>query len=66
MSKQLFGVFFRIDKAVFMRNAVIRSSGAYVPSRVLPNSYFDESLGEDVSTWLCGNLHIKERRWCAS
>ncbi|MEL6255935.1 MAG: ketoacyl-ACP synthase III [Bacteroidota bacterium] len=48
-----------------MRNAVIRSSGAYVPSRVLPNSYFDESLGEDVSTWLCGNLQIKERRWCA-
>ena len=48
-----------------MRNAVIRSTGAYVPQRVLPNSYFDESLGIDVSTWLSSHLGIKERRWCA-
>jgi len=32
---------------------------------VLPNSYFDEQLGVDVSTWLESNLHIYERRWCA-
>lgn len=48
-----------------MRNAVIRSTGAYVPKKILPNSYFDETLGEDVSTWLSNNLKIKERRWCA-
>ncbi|MEL6674493.1 MAG: ketoacyl-ACP synthase III [Bacteroidota bacterium] len=47
-----------------MRNAVIKSTGAYVPKRVLPNSYFDELLGEDVNTWLSSNLHIYERRWC--
>ncbi|MDX2247219.1 MAG: ketoacyl-ACP synthase III [Bacteroidia bacterium] len=48
-----------------MRNAVIRATGAYVPKRVLTNSYFDELLGEDVSTWLSTNLQIDERRWCA-
>lgn len=47
------------------RNAVILSTGAYLPKRVLPNSYFDELLGEDVSTWLENNLQIRERRWCA-
>lgn len=47
------------------RNAVILSTGAYLPKRVLPNSYFDELLGEDVSTWLETNLQIQERRWCA-
>ncbi len=48
-----------------MRNAVITSTGAYLPKRVLPNRYFDELLGTDVSTWLEGNLQIYERRWCA-
>lgn len=47
------------------RNAVILSTGAYLPKQVLPNSYFDELLGEDVSTWLETNLQIQERRWCA-
>lgn len=47
-----------------MRNAVIKATGAYVPKRVLPNSYFDELLGEDVHTWLENNLKIYERRWC--
>jgi 3-oxoacyl-[acyl-carrier-protein] synthase-3 len=47
-----------------MRNAVILSSGAYVPRRVMPNSYFNESLGEDVDSWLRTNLNIFERRWC--
>ncbi|MDP5169231.1 MAG: ketoacyl-ACP synthase III [Bacteroidia bacterium] len=46
------------------RNAVILSTGAYVPKRVLPNSYFDELLGENVSQWLESNLEIYERRWC--
>ncbi|WNJ19881.1 ketoacyl-ACP synthase III [Pontibacter sp. G13] len=48
-----------------MRNAVIRSSGAYLPKRRLTNAYFDETLGENVSEWLETNLEIYERRWCA-
>lgn len=48
-----------------MRNAVIRATGAYLPERVLPNSYFNELLGEDVNTWLVNNLNIHERRWCS-
>jgi len=48
-----------------MRNAQIISSGAYVPERILPNSYFDELLGENVSEWLEEVVHIKSRRWCS-
>ncbi len=48
-----------------MRNAILISCGAYAPQRVLPNSYFDELLGEDVSTWLEENVQIFERHWCA-
>lgn len=47
-----------------MRNAVILSTGSYAPSQALPNSYFDELLGENVSSWLEENLHIYERHWC--
>lgn len=47
-----------------MRNAVILSSGAYAPDRVLPNAYFNELLGEDVDAWLRANVEIYERRWC--
>jgi 3-oxoacyl-[acyl-carrier-protein] synthase-3 len=47
-----------------IRNAQIVSSGMYVPERIVPNSYFNELLGEDVDTWLRENLTIKERRWC--
>lgn len=36
----------------------------YVPEKVVPNTYFDELLGEDVSTWLEENVQIYERRWC--
>lgn len=49
-----------------MRNSIIIGSGSYAPERVLPNSYFNELLGEDVDTWLQSNLTIKERRWCAA
>ena len=48
-----------------MRNANIISCGAYAPARVIPNHYFDELLGEDVSTWLEEKVQIFERRWCA-
>ncbi len=45
------------------RNARIIATGTAVPNRVIPNSYFDELLGENVSTWLEENLTIQERRW---
>ncbi|MBL7906835.1 MAG: ketoacyl-ACP synthase III [Bacteroidales bacterium] len=48
-----------------MRNAIIHSTGAYVPEKVVPNSYFDELLGENVSDWLVENVQIFERRWAA-
>jgi 3-oxoacyl-[acyl-carrier-protein] synthase-3 len=47
------------------RNAVIHSTGTYVPERVIPNSYFNELLGEDVDSWLREHVEIYERRWCA-
>lgn len=47
-----------------IRNAQIVASGMYVPEKVLPNSFFNELLGEDVDTWLRENLTIRERRWC--
>jgi len=47
------------------RNAIIHSTGTYVPDRVIPNSYFNELLGEDVDSWLRENVEIYERRWCA-
>lgn len=45
------------------RNAVIAGTGMYVPSKVVPNTYFNELLGEDVDTWLRNNVQIYERRW---
>jgi 3-oxoacyl-[acyl-carrier-protein] synthase-3 len=47
-----------------IRNAKIVASGMFVPEKIVPNSYFNEILGEDVDTWLRENLTIKERRWC--
>lgn len=54
-----------LHKKNMMRNAYILSTGAYAPERVIPNSYFDALLGEDVDTWLRENVQIFERRWCA-
>ena len=48
-----------------MRNAVIYSTGAYLPKRLLPNSYFNALLGENVDTWLRENLNIYQRYWCS-
>jgi 3-oxoacyl-[acyl-carrier-protein] synthase-3 len=45
------------------RNAKIIATGSSVPEKVVPNSFFNEVLGEDVDTWLQTNLTIKERRW---
>lgn len=47
------------------RNACIIGTGMYAPERVIPNSFFNDILGEDVDTWLRENLTIRERRWCA-
>lgn len=46
-----------------MRSARIIASGMSVPDNVVPNSWFNERLGEDVDTWLQENLTIRERRW---
>jgi len=48
-----------------MRNAKIIASGMFVPEKVVPNSYFNELLGENVSDWLEKNVEIFERRWCS-
>ncbi|KAA3614581.1 MAG: ketoacyl-ACP synthase III [Calditrichaeota bacterium] len=47
------------------RTARVIATSMYAPERILPNSYFNEMLGEDVDTWLRENLTIRERRWCA-
>ena len=47
-----------------IQNAIIHSTGMYAPERVVPNSYFDGLLGENVSEWLEQNVEIYERRWC--
>lgn len=60
MSKNLQEKLFELKK----RNAVITGLGSYAPERIIPNSYFNEILGEDVDTWLRENLSIRERRWC--
>lgn len=49
-----------------MRNATIVSCGAYAPDNIIPNSYFNELLKEDVATWLEQNVHIFNRRWCSA
>lgn len=46
------------------RHAVIISTGSYVPTNIVPNSYFNDILGEDVDTWLQQHVQIYERRWC--
>ena len=46
------------------RNARIVATALHAPDTVVPNSWFDKHLGEDVSTWLQENLTIRERRWC--
>ncbi len=46
-----------------MRNAKIIATGSYNPPVIVPNSWFNEQLGEDVDTWLQENLTIKNRRW---
>lgn len=46
------------------RRAVLIGTGIGLANRVLPNSFFNDLLGEDVDTWLKENVEIYERRWC--
>lgn len=48
-----------------MRRAQILGTGLYAPERVVPNSYFDELYGEDVSSFLVAHRNIRERRYAA-
>ena len=45
------------------RNAQIVGSGMSVPNKIVPNSYFNEILNQDVDTWLRTNVQINNRRW---
>lgn len=47
------------------RNARIVATGMYAPERVVPNAWFDQQLGENVSDWLQQHMTIRERRWAA-
>ncbi|RED94944.1 3-oxoacyl-ACP synthase III family protein [Marinoscillum furvescens] len=49
-----------------MRRATLTGIGAYAPNQEIPNSYFNELLGEDVDTWLQENVNISTRRWCTA
>ncbi|MEM1093100.1 MAG: ketoacyl-ACP synthase III [Bacteroidota bacterium] len=46
-----------------MRTVRFIGTGMAVPDHVVPNSWFNERLGQDVDTWLRENLTIRERRW---
>jgi 3-oxoacyl-[acyl-carrier-protein] synthase-3 len=37
----------------------------YVPERVVPNSFFDQLYGRDISSFLVEKRNIRERRWMA-
>ncbi len=44
-----------------MRNARITATGCAVPTKSLPNAYFDQLLGQNVSEWLVKNTGIEHR-----
>ncbi|MEM1115633.1 MAG: ketoacyl-ACP synthase III [Bacteroidota bacterium] len=48
-----------------MRRAQILGTGLYAPERVVPNAYFDDLYGEDVSSFLVAHRNIHERRYAA-
>ena len=47
-----------------MKKAIISGIGSHFPEKEIPNSYFNDLLGEDVDTWLKENVNIHSRRWC--
>lgn len=48
-----------------MRNAVISSTALYHPSRLVPNSYFNELYKQDVDTFLREKRNIHQRYFMA-
>ena len=48
-----------------MPRAAIAGTGMYVPERVVPNSFFDQLYGRDISSFLVEKRNIRERRWMA-
>jgi 3-oxoacyl-[acyl-carrier-protein] synthase-3 len=47
-----------------MRQAIILSTGSYVPEKIVDNQYFNRLYGEDVDSWLREHVHIYSRHWC--
>ncbi|MFN7142949.1 MAG: ketoacyl-ACP synthase III, partial [Myxococcota bacterium] len=47
------------------RRATITGTGLHAPERVVPNAFFDERYGRDISTFLREKRNIHERRWMA-
>ncbi len=45
------------------RYAAIRGTGHYAPTKVIPNSYFDNLYKKDIGSFLESSRNIKERRW---
>jgi 3-oxoacyl-[acyl-carrier-protein] synthase-3 len=45
------------------RRATIRGTGMYAPERVVTNAYFDNLYKKDISSFLCEQRNIFERRW---
>lgn len=48
-----------------MRQAIILSTGSYVPETVINNEFFNQLYQEDVDSWLREHVQIYERHWCA-
>ncbi|MES3038041.1 MAG: ketoacyl-ACP synthase III [Bdellovibrionota bacterium] len=46
-----------------IRGATIAGTGFYAPTKVIPNSYFDDFYKKDIGTFLVQQRNIKERRW---
>jgi 3-oxoacyl-[acyl-carrier-protein] synthase-3 len=47
------------------RFARIAGTGRYVPEKVLTNEYFSRKFGEDIDTFVAGNIGIHERHFCS-
>jgi 3-oxoacyl-[acyl-carrier-protein] synthase-3 len=48
-----------------IRHAQILSTGRYVPTKMVPNSFFNDLYDKDVDSWLVNNVGIKERHYMA-
>lgn len=46
-----------------MPRAAVTGTGMYAPERVVPNAFFDQLYGRDISSFLVEKRNIRERRW---